>query len=632
MKTLLQCIAALVLMAGVSGCDGNQEVRDDRIALAGLASMAGAHVRGDTTVTLRRVWEGFPVGWGSSPSPDGRFVTATTSAGDLLRIDLVNDALLPIVEEGTWSESQTWIESSTFSPDGNRVAYVHGFSEGYEIRIANVDGTGDRVLVSQPDSPFYAIVHAWHDNEIFGEVWGQEDGVEVPAVFGLAAISETDGSMRMVKSYSDDWRETYAESPLVVDPSGQYLAFSERSQEGDRDAVILTTSDGTERGRIAGPSDDQAVGWTPDGQALLFHSDRALTEGIWRVSMHEGQPVGEPELVRGDLWNFEPIGSSNDAYFFGVQTDVRRVRVAAFDPSADRLLADPTAVDKVSEGTSGTPIWSPDGGTLAYTRLNLETNDGLGQSVLVLRTLSTPEAREIPLPGMSVRRILAWTGDGHIQMLGKGGEDGEWRLWSVELETGQVETLLGEGVEGAIALPRCTSGGETLYSFSKDMRSVVSYEIATGVQRTLAGPFPSRTVWNTWLSPDRSTLAVLLRNSSDGSTTLATMPATGGTLTDIYRQVPPDGITELWALWGSDGRRVYFATHGIPAEGIPPRIWRADISSPDPVVSEVQGMETLIRAMATDPVLTPDGRRMAFQGGQPKGEIWMMTRLSGSHR
>lgn len=625
MKTLLRCTLALAMIGAVGGCDGSREIESGQIALAGVGGFFDSHLKGDTTVTLRRIWEGFPVGWGSSASPDGRYVTATTGSGDLIRIDLVNDALLPIREEGTWSESQAWSESSAFSPDGKRVAYVRGFSGGYEIRIANVDGTGDRVLVPQLDGPFYAIVYAWRGGEIFAEVFGED-----PAVFGLAAISDADGSMRLLKPFTEDWRATYAEGPLAVDPSGRFLAYSERSPGGDVDVMVIGTSDGREIGMLGGPANDRAIGWTPDGRSLLIHSDRAMTEGVWRVPMESDQSLGEPELVRGDLWNFEPIGSSSDAYFFGVQTDVRRVRVASFDPNSGRLVSEPTAVDKVSDGRSGTPIWSPDGSALAYTRLGPETNDGLGQSVLVLRTPTGPEAREILLAGMSVRQMLSWTPDGHILMLGKAGSDGDWRVWSVELETGQVETLWEETDDGPVMMPRAAFGNETFYTFSRDRRSVLAQEVASGAVRTVAGPFATQTLVSISLSPDGTTLAVLLRDTSDGSTILATSLASGGEPTEIFRQLPPDGLSQSWVFWAPGGRRLFFATHGVPASGTPPRIWQADDLSGSPEVTEATGMADLVQIMGTDLAFSSDGRRIAFQGGQPKGEIWMMTRLSGA--
>ena len=532
-----------------------------------------------------------------------------------------------------WSEAVEWAETNVFSPDGTQIAYVYGTSHGYEIRISGVDGSNERTLLG-PDDLGYAMVYAWQRGEIFAYFF--PDGPPGPELVG---ISPVDGRVRVIKVLGADWSETVGEAPLAVSPDSRFLTYAVRSPEGDADVIILRATDGAEVGRIEGPASDIAVAWTPDGQALLFQSDRQMTEGIWRVQMEDGRVMSEPELVRGDLWQFLPVGSSRDAFFFSLKTDTRRVRVAAFDPETGALISDPTAVNQVATGASSYPIWSPDGRAMAYVRGGPATND---QRILMVRSLSGSYAREIPLAGMSMRTLHAWTGDGRIIGQGKSTEDGGGYMWSVDLESGQIERLVGNdevggrrvtSPDGRIIYYPCFSGSgpQSPCGLLDEGFEIVTRDLATGRVETLPGPVTGFEYERHYLSPDGNTLAFILRDRSDESTVLAVLPTSWGTLRELFRQALPDGIsTTTGVFWPPTGDQLFFSTHGVPATGEPQRLRRADYSGPEAVVVELQGADGLKGAGQI--VVHPEGGLIAFTAGEERGEVWMMTNLSGGER
>jgi Tol biopolymer transport system component len=633
MRNTIRFLIALTLGLGVSSCGNGQPDRNpDGLAWAGVLGASGTNLIGDTTVVVRRVFEGPAIDWKSAPSPDGRYITVVGDAGSLGRIDLVSGEILPIKDKGTWSEAVEWAETNVFSPDGTQIAYVWGTSQGYEIRISGVDGSNERTLLG-PDGLVYAMVHAWQGDEILAYFF--PDGPPGPEIVG---ISPVDGRVRAIKVLGMDWYETVGEAPLAVSPNSRFLTYAVRSPEGDADVVILRTTDGAEVGRIEGPASDIAVAWTPDGHALLFQSDRQMTEGIWRVRMEDGRVMSEPELVRGDLWQFAPVGSSRDAFFFGLKTDTRRVRVAAFDPETGALISEPTAVDQVAAGASGYPIWSPDGRAMAYVRGGPLTSD---ERILMVRSLSGPDAREIPLAGNPLRSLYAWTRDGRIIGGGPRAEGGGGYMWSVDLESGQIEGLVGnDEVEGRIGKKVISPDGRMIYYPCKSGSGppspcrpmgggweIVARDLETGRVETLpVTGFEYK--WH-YLSPDGNTLAFILRDRSDESTVLAVLPTSGGTLRELFRQALPDGISTRWGsvFWPPTGDQLFFSTHGVPATGEPQRLWRVDYSGPEPAVVELQGADGLKGAGQI--VVHPDGGLIAFTAGEERGEVWMMTNLSG---
>lgn len=615
---------ALSSVFSLSGCGpGEGDAGAGEFVLAGVPGLPVPKLLEDTSVVVRRVHEGPALGWSSTPSPDGRYITIGGDAGSLGRLDLVTGETLPIKDKGTWSEAAEWAETNAFSPDGSRVAFVYGTSSGYEIRISDVDGSNERVLIGA-DPPFYAVLGPWRGNEILASFYRNET-----AGYEVVGISPEDASIRSIRAFGSNWRQKRVESPLTLSPDGRFFTYGERSPDGDADVVIARTRDGTESGRIVGHANDLAVAWTPDGSALLFYSDRQLTEGVWRVRMEDGRATGEAVLVRGDLWNFEAIGQSGDAFFFSLKTDVPRVRVAAFDPGTGALLSEPSAVSEVSVGHTVHPIWSPDGTAMAYVKPGPEDYDGLEQHFLVVRSLSGPDAREIALDGMSVRGLQAWTSSGKIIGTGKRAADGNFYTWAVDLESGEIETLVGEtDLRGPI--PRAVSPDGTTGYYGKD-GNLVALDLASRRERVVASFEGNRRERGPYVSPDGESVAVILSDQGRNHTILAVVPAAGGSLKELFRQRAPAGLSQtVGVIWAPDQQHLFFSTHGVDSVREPARLWKADYMGSDPAVTEVEDADELV--LSRGAVVSPDGRRIAFVAGRERGETWMMTNLAGGGR
>lgn len=613
-------VLALIHAVTLCGCSpGERDVGAEAIALAGVPGLTGPKLVGDTTVVVRRVLDGPALGYGSSPSPDGRYITIGSDAGSLGRLDLVTGDRLPIKEKGTWSEAAEWVETNAFSPDGSQIAYVYGTSSGYEIRISDMDGSNERVLIGT-DPQFYAQLGPWHGEEILAGFYRGD-----PSQYEIAGISPRDGSIRTIHSLGVEWRESLVQTAMTASPDGRFFTYGMRGSKGDADVVIARIGDGTEVGRISGPANDIAVAWAPEGTALLFFSDRQMTEGVWRVAMGDGRPMGEAELVRGDLWNFSTIGQSGDAFFFGLKTDVPRVRIAAFDPATGALLSEPSAVSEVAVGPTSIPIWSPDGSALAYVKPGPENYNGLQENVLVVRSLSGPDSREIPLHRMS-GGPQAWTEDGRIIGTGKWAGDGDFYTWAVELESGELETLVGQPDLGG-AIPRAVSPDGTTAYYGRD-KQLIALDLASRQERVVASFEAIGVERGPYVSPDGETIAIIWSDEGREHTILSVLPAAGGPLKEIFRRQAPAGISQtMGVFWAPDNEHLFFSTHSVGATGEPTRLWRADYVGSNPDVTEVEDADGLL--LSAQAVVSPDGTRIAFVSGSERGEVWMMTNLAG---
>jgi hypothetical protein len=616
-------LGAFVLL--LSACQGSPGE-----ASAQVPGVRNGELHGDTSVIVRRVWESDdPDFWASEPSPDGRYLTEIDwETGDLAVVDLLAGEQRRVTHKGDWFTSDDEAETSVFSPDGARIAYAWYSCAAdpcrYQIRIIDADGSNERTLVDPDRDPFpkdqvesfYPMLYGWSGDNLLTMVWwGRES--EVRGELGI--VSATDGSFRSLVPFRQDvGKRITVSGQMALSPNARLTAYGIQAERGaDEDIVIVSAEDGRETGRIAGPASDRVVGFTPDGTGLFFVSDRELTEGVWRQPLRDGRPNGDPVLLRSDLWRTRPIGVSRDALFFGVMTETTGVRVASFDPETGALLSEPVPVEPPSGSTTRSPVWSRDGRHLAYLR----ADEREGSSAIVIRSLSGDDAREVPLPQRLIYLAL-WPEDGAILAVGRAEDTGSPMVFRVHLETGTLELLFSEsGVDPELRPVEAAMGpaGPQMYYMRENgaFWALVARDLGTGSERELLtnqrGNFRGIRP-----SPDGKTLALII--GGDGSDALFTIDAGGEALREVHR-----GMTSRASqiVWTPDSRYFFFPS----LAGDPPvnTLWRGDAATGEVLRMSEQGKAYYGRGSA----LHPGGRRIAFWGGQPHGEVWMMTNLPG---
>ncbi len=590
----------------------------------------------DTVPIVRRLWVlDEPDFYASTPSPDGRFVTEIDwKTGDLALFDLVTGELRHITNKGSWADSVAWAESSVFSPAGQRIAYTwwNQDNEGYEVRIIDLDGSSERVVLPHPEHAHfgddaadedleYVMVKDWSSDgeQLLALLWyGNRAGGVRGRTVQLGMISTQDGSVRVLKEM--DWR-----SPQMANfsPDDRYVAFDFPSdkESPDRDIFVLALDNGRESELLAGPGNDRLMGWAPDGTGILFYSDRDLTQGIWFLPVSQGKAAGEPILLKADVWGLHPLGFSRDAYYYGVTLEQPQVHTASVDFAAGRFVAPPAPVEDPSGGRSVSAAWCPDGRYLAY----IHRRNGDPTAQLVIRTVAGDDKREIPLTLHNTEHIQ-WTADGQALML-EARENWRRGFYRLDLTSGNAVRLVGEEeIEGNIGRGAFSSDGKVLYftrQVEKGLHDLVRMDLESRSE-TVVASVPADHLRKPSVSPDGRTIAVSTLNFGEKGGRIMLVPATGGEAVDLYRT--PEGIKYLLNVsWSPDGRFILFVTPADEEED--DGLWRIAASGGEPEQVLISDMRL---HGAGPPKLHPDGRRLAFRSGQLKGEIWVMENVPGT--
>jgi Tol biopolymer transport system component len=324
---------------------------------------------------------------------------------------------------------------AAWSPDARRVAYLYvNLKAESELRVMTLDGRSN-VVYRAEGVPAVQPVGWTPDGATLVVVMARPD-----KTWALGTLPATGGPFTPLRSlgWSYDWRDG---SPRLS-PDGRLIAYLE-GERGLRDVHVLTL-DGRDAYRVTDdPADDLAPIWSPDGRHLVFTSNRQSTVSLWAVELEEGKPVGPPVKLKDGMQSARLIDWTARGIFYDQQTTTRDLFTVAMDPIEGRATGSPRQIPYSRTGRNVSPVWSPDGGRLAFvSSANTEPN----RRYVVVMPADGGQAREFLIPTTTWEYTqspydLRWFGDG--RGLGFSGTDtrGVPAVFRLRLETGEWDTI-----------------------------------------------------------------------------------------------------------------------------------------------------------------------------------------------
>jgi len=552
-------------------------------------------------------------------APDGSFLTGVGngSSGDVLvmnsrsrEVRTVN----PRDVNGVWGEFG-WAEGALVSPDGERIAYVWlgetvvGRDDWhYQLRIMDIDGSNDRVLL---DSGFFHEIAGWTDDGWVLTV----DHPEPVAL--LRMVSERDGETRTLREMPS------TNHMAAVSPDGSYAVFSlHGEQESGYDIYTHAIATGRETRVTQFPRDETVLGWVPGQDAILFYAD----QGIWRLELSEGEAVGLPELVQSDVQGrIDWLGLTSEGLMYEVGLQERGLFTVSLDLEAGRVVG---PVTELARPAWGSPAWSPDSRFLAY---------GPGRQRINVRTIDSDEEREFPTLLRGINN-LQWHPDGQSIFFHGSYASPTPRVASglnkLDLsteETNWVASAVARGKEWCLSPDGWTRYFRRTGPPGEGKNGIYAQDLETGDTRRIEGA-EGRLRSRISVSPDGTMLAYRARLDERGriapeagdeplGSGIAVVPTAGGEARAIYR-IPEGWRHGSWDghyPWTPDGRHVLVAATSdtgltivkVPVEGGEPTTLLT--YRPPDFQEDVYHLN-----------LSPDGRHAAFILAGSRSEIWLL--------
>jgi Tol biopolymer transport system component len=382
----------------------------------------------------------------------------------------------------------------------------------------------------------------------------------------------------------------------------------------DRHVFVMAVDGSRETAAIEHPSQNKVMGWSPDGTALLFASDRSGSIGLWTVRVSDGTPQGAATLADiGTSWS-NGVTASGTMYVWKSASPTY-IQVAPIDVTAGKLVPTPSPIFQRFIASRGRPAWSADGKFLAYSSCGGLGGDGC---TLFIRSMETGQVRELRSP-LAYFQFPRWSPTGRALMAPGTDLKGRQALFSIDAQTGDVSVLLTrDEVDKDIAMAQWGPDGKSVYYRTRDQR-LISRDLASGKETEIGR---ASNDWRAFaVSPDGRSVAAITTDAP-GNTTVVVGPLQGERRTVLRLTSPASIVLPQDFAWTLDERAVIAVKQPtqdrdhnelwlVPVDGAPPR--RLDINT------DSWQLDNGFR-------LSPDGRQIAFvaSAGKRGEEIWAL--------
>jgi len=555
-------------------------------------------------------------------SPNRRYATYIDwDKGNLAIHDFQTGENRHVTDEGHWGENSEFADQSIWSPDSKQIAYVWFERPNTSLRIVGIDGSKPRVLHSSPEESGVFVPEGW-----------SQDGRHILALHckgkeeihdhDFVLVSVADGSIRVLKSLS------LSRGPeMSLSPDSRYVVY-DSSQNGDspeRDIFLLATDGSHEMTLVEHPANDFAPFWSPDGNGIVFASDRSGNIGLWSLEVVDGKPKGYPQLIKQNLNGMSPLGVTPDgSYYYELIPSDNDIYVATLDPETGEVVTTPAKAVQNFEGFNYAPAFSPDGTCLAYASRRPRGADS-NFRVLVIHSLETGEERVLSPELTQVGRLPQWSPDGRSILTYATGTDAAGKkrvgLYQIDIETDAAAPVVLSDEQGDIwpIAPVWSPDGNRIFFVrgSDDIMTIRTYDFET--EREWSLDFRPKREKGHWqhalaLSPDGQQLAFV--ECFKGVHSLQIAPTVGGETRELLTKKEIHRETGL--AWTPDGRHLLFGKRKDKAT----ELWRISVEGGEP--------QNLGLAMRNIEHLSihPDGR-ITFTGpGSGRGaEVWVMENI-----
>jgi Tol biopolymer transport system component len=565
-----------------------------------------AAVKGD-----RPVWTGPLVDMFGQVSPDGRFITYVDWAGtasngsNLIVHDVVTNTDRPLTTTGPSIGFSQYAEFSTISRDGRQVAYAWFNDKNmYDVRVVPLHGKD----IPQPRVIF-------HGNEDFRDIaprdWspnGEFIAVTIrrkDATTQIGLLKIADGSLRIFKTV--EWRGA---NKILFSPDGRWISYDQPTPADDRARhIYVMATDGTlEHAVVAHASRNTLMAWAPEGRHILFASDRAGETALWAQAIESGKAVGQPSLVKRDIGSTWPLGltQSGSLYVYKGRS-ANYVQVAGADFTSGKILPPQSGAFQRFIGSGGSPDWSHDGKSLAYSVCPPQAG-----CAIAIASPDTGEVREIH-PKMSYLAGARWSADGQSFLTDGTDLKGKRALYRIHAQTGDISFVH----ERPGAIVQFAPDEKKIYY--RRGGSIVERDLASSAEREL---FQERAKGNSIsikVSPDGQHIAAV--ETAGTIDTLYLIPVAGGAPREILRAKSGQRLDGFRLQWTPDNRALVIPTP--TSTNSPTELWFLPIDSATP--RRLDFNEGLVLGGGGF-AIHPNGRQVAFvaMAGRQAAEVWAL--------
>ncbi|MBT6005297.1 MAG: tetratricopeptide repeat protein, partial [Prolixibacteraceae bacterium] len=285
------------------------------------------------TLTNKKIWDESDTDLEGAVSPDGKYLSYVDwDTGDLALYEIATGKKRRLTNKGSWEKSPSYCEYSRWFPDGKRIIYLwYNEEEGIaELRTINIDNQEPETLIKDKEMEWAEIYECSRDGKYVLACLDRKNDKGI-----LTLISLNDGSERALRSgYTSGASFSHDQRYVIYD-------LPQKDDKGNKDIYIMELDTKNETKLIEHPGDDRLVGRVPNGNDILFISDRTGTPDFWRVKVQNGKSLGEAELVKSNKGPCPPINlgfTNNGSFYYGQRRNNINIYETEIDPLTGEII------------------------------------------------------------------------------------------------------------------------------------------------------------------------------------------------------------------------------------------------------------------------------------------------------
>jgi tetratricopeptide (TPR) repeat protein len=237
-------------------------------------------------------------------SADARFVAyQPRGTFDIAICELANGKI-GTVFKGT-KETNAW--SVSFLPDGQHIAYNLA---GAAIHVAKIDGSETRKLYECGEHK-ELYLDGWSDDggRLFAtEVSWPKEGI----TYGTLALDLKTGARKEIAHFAQ-FKNGQALGGWATSPNARYVAY--RIWSYPQRIVLVELKSGHEETVVEG-NEERVLDWASDSKFLFSKSRPGAGFDLWAITVKDGQPAGEPELLMPNFGATWSVGITHDGSLY----------------------------------------------------------------------------------------------------------------------------------------------------------------------------------------------------------------------------------------------------------------------------------------------------------------------------
>ena len=533
-------------------------------------------------------------------SPDGNELVSSVKSNGKLELQvrpLAGGPGRPLTRDGKNNVHPAW------SPDGKLIAF-HSKDRG-GVWVVPSTGAKPRLLASFGSRPSFSP-----DGRRVAFQSTPLTDVAATAAPGLSPstiwIVGTDGGAAIAVTTAGNPKGGHGAPTWSPDGSRLYFVTSEpRLTQAE---IWSTKPDGTDLVRLHAGTRLYEPRVSPDGKSLWFGGQEAAGGyALYRFPLADdgraaAGPVEAVTSVHADVPRSPSFSADGRKVAWSELTATAAIWSVPVDP-ATAAATGPPAPLTAGDGRATWPVFSPDGGTIAFG-----WNPPGGSNDIWLMDADGGRQRPV-IEGPSVEYANDFF-PGGTRLLTFSNREGTWAAYEFEVAARTFRRLPVD-LSDAISIRLSPDGKRIAYHSKRDSITINTWlaDLTTRTQQKLT--FDREFVGYPCWSPDGKELALEVRRGDD--IFIGVMPSAGGTPQLLNER---RGLS--WAFsYSPDGRRIAFAGYRADTWNL---WWIDRTTREEKRLTENTRLDVYIRY----PSWSPKGDRIVYEQAETRGQVFLL--------